>query len=295
MTKWCLKVWVFGINIVLTAKKLNGSLLVPNTNRFPSHHITLCVVPVWDGAVPERISVSDTFGPSVPHWGQGSEQDQRPRKQQDIHLHRPRHKLSAIQPVGKHLKIVSAWMSFAAMAMFDLWPLPQSFESEPHWSSWLTNLWETWCWKLNNHWVFVLSFEQYSADLVNTNKSSPTLLAERMANLRQRRQERRTMWVDWQPLLLVCLFREQITSKSNEFIFKQKILKYLFLLNHVFLHFFLGISVSQGWRSSTGSPQRSLWRAATWSIMPCRPCTSWETWVPLEGRKHTVHDVTPMF
>lgn len=208
MTKWRLKVWAFGINIVLNAKKLNGSLLVPNTNGFPSHHITLSVVPVWDGAVPERISVSDTFGPSVPRWGQGSEQDQRPRKQQDIHLHRPRHKLSAIQPVGKHLKIVSAWMNFA--------------ESEPHWSSWLTNQRETWCWKLNNHWVFVLYFEQYSADLVNTNKSSPTLLAERMANLRQRRQERRTMWVDPQPLPLVCLFREQIMSKSNEFIFKQK-------------------------------------------------------------------------
>lgn len=246
---------------------LNGSLLVGNTNLVPPHHITLSVVPVWDGAVPEWISLSNTFGPSVPCWGQGSEKIQRPEKQQDIHLHRPwpLHKLPAIQPVGKHLKFVSAQVTDVHRIMFGLLPWPFPLDGGTGLSLSPIMMLE-----IQFLSMFVLPFGQYSAELVNTNKSSPTALAERMANLRQRRQERRTMLVDQQQHLTLMY------SASIFFL--------IFLI--IFFAIFLGIQVSPGWRSSTGSLQRILWKTAMWSIVPCRLCTSWEIWVLLEGQKH---------
>lgn len=51
-----------------------------------------------------------------------------------------------------------------------------------------------------------------------------------------------------------------------------------------------GIPVSQNQKSSTGSPQRSSWGAGMCWIMPCRPCTSWETWVPGKGVSLIPHE-----
>lgn len=57
------------------------------------------------------------------------------------------------------------------------------------------------------------------------------------------------------------------------------------------LVYFAGTVASLSQRSSTGSPQRSLWGTVMWWITPCRPCISWGTWVHLEGK--TVNTKTP--
>lgn len=67
--------------------------------------------------------------------------------------------------------------------------------------------------------MFFLSFAQYSAELVNTNKSRPTALAERMANLRQRRQERRTTLVDQQQQLTLIYSDRNLFLAFNDFAF----------------------------------------------------------------------------
>lgn len=69
---------------------------------------------------------------------------------------------------------------------------------------------------VKNNFMCLFPFGQYSAELVNTNKSSPTFLAERMANLRQRRQERRTMYVGGSAATSnVIAFRHRIFQKYS--------------------------------------------------------------------------------
>lgn len=141
------------------------------------HLLTKCLylIPVWDGAVPEWGSMSDSSRPSVPHGRQGSEQGQGPTKSQDFHLH---------------------WS----------WPLYQ-LPSSPAAGSLQKNshfyLIHLYCMEAWNCVLFVtfyidccivfFSWKQYSTELLNTTKSSPTVVAERMASVRHRRQDRRTM------------------------------------------------------------------------------------------------------
>lgn len=204
------------------------------------------------------------------------------------------------QPFNQSVSIwrlsVHEWIS-AAMAIFDLWSSPQFFESWPRWSSWLTNKWETWCWKLNNQCLSKCLFLLLNSTLlIYWTQANPVLhfwLRGWPTCGRDGKNGAPCECIHSSSLLFVCWENRSHLNLMNSF--SDSILKITSYWIKYFFIFFLGISIFQGWRSSTGSPQRSLWRAATWSIAQCRPCTSWEIWVPLEGGKHAVHHVTTMF